>query len=139
MHWCGSFWLDYSISLDRKPIAPTPPSILRSTITEPPKQDGEQQKWWQPDSRWREEDGLFVDGLQASELPDSFDDALTVAVDCAKQAFESGRERVRVDFDTTAGDLTYTTLKNSLPLVRSFGIARTRIPDSVGWARSSSL
>ena len=41
-----------------------------------------------------------------------------VAVDCAAQAFASGRERVRIDFDTTAGDLTYTTLKNSLPLVR---------------------
>lgn len=40
-------------------------------------------------------------------------------MDCAAQAFASGRERVRIDFDTTAGDLTYTTLKNSLPLVRA--------------------
>jgi hypothetical protein len=29
----------------------------------------------------------------------------------------AGVMRVRVDFDTTQGDQTYTTLKNSLPLV----------------------
>ncbi len=100
-----------------QPPRPHPPNK-----TEPPKQDGpgeqeEKGKWWIPDQRWREEDGLYVDGLEVSELPDSFDDALQVAVDCAKQAFADGRDRVRIDFDTTAGDLTYTTLKNSLPLV----------------------
>lgn len=54
-------------------------------MTEPPNQEqGEKEKekegnkWWQPDTRWREEDGLYVDGLQVSELPDSFDDALQV-------------------------------------------------------------
>lgn len=50
--------------------------------TEPPNQEKEKEKegnkWWQPDTRWREEDGLYVDGLQVSELPDSFDDALKV-------------------------------------------------------------
>lgn len=99
-----------------------PASLSCNKQTEPPKPpqppQGEQKQWWQPDDRWREEDGLYVDGLQVSELPDSFDDALDVAVDCARRAFESGRDRVRIDFDTTAGDLTYTTLKNSLPLVR---------------------
>lgn len=56
-------------------------------------------------------------GLEVSELPDSFDDALKIAVGCTSDAFEAGKRRVRVDFDTTAGDQTYTTLKNSLPLV----------------------
>lgn len=59
-------------------------------------------------------------GLTSSELPDSFEDALQLAVDSAKQAFDAGRARVRIDFDTTAGDLTYTTLKNSLPLALAF-------------------
>lgn len=56
-------------------------------------------------------------GMEVSELPDSFEDALNIAVECTRSAFETGNNRVRVDFDTTAGDQTYTTLKNSLPLV----------------------
>lgn len=55
--------------------------------------------------------------MEVSELPDSFEDALNIAVECTRSAFETGNNRVRVDFDTTAGDQTYTTLKNSLPLV----------------------
>ncbi len=73
-----------------------------------------------PRPEWRDDDQLEVAGLAASELPDSFDDALVLAVESAKQAFAAGRTRVRVDFDTTAGDLTYTTLKNSLPLALAF-------------------
>ena len=62
-----------------------------------------------------------------SELPDSFEDALRIAVDSAKQALAAGRQRVRIEFDTTAGDLTYTTLKNSLPLVRARVRARVGV------------
>ena len=89
---------------------------------EPPKQDqggplGSFLAGMQPKSEWLEEDLLNVEGLAATVLPDSFDDALQIAVDAAKECFDTGRMRVRIEFDTTAGDLTYTTLKNSMPLV----------------------
>jgi len=53
-----------------------------------------------------------------TELPDSFDHALVIAVEAARDAIEAGHSRLRIDFDTTLGDMTYTTLKNSMPLVR---------------------
>jgi hypothetical protein len=60
-----------------------------------------------------------TDPQSISELPDSFEDALSIAVDCGKRALDTGLMRLRVDFDTTAGDMTYTMLKNSMPLVRA--------------------
>lgn len=78
--------------------------------------EGSKEGWWKPRPEWRDDDPIDVPGQAASELPDSFDDALNIAVESAQQAFAAGRNRVRIDFDTTAGDLTYTTLKNSIPL-----------------------
>lgn len=85
----------------------------------------------QPKPEWREDDLLNVEGLAVTELPDSFDDALQIAVDAAKECFDTGRMRVRLEFDTTAGDLTYTTLKNSMPLVcKLLIIHSTALPSS---------
>ncbi len=94
------------------------PSLPLFSQTE---KDGEKgEEWWRPKPEWRDDAQLDVPGLASSELPDSFDDALIIAVEAAQEAFAAGRSRVRIDFDTTAGDLTYTTLKNSLPLALAF-------------------
>ena len=55
-----------------------------------------------------------------SELPDSFDDAIQRAVRCTLQCVSNGMSRVRIDFDTTIGDQTYTSLKNSLPMTKRY-------------------
>lgn len=55
----------------------------------------------------------------AYSLPDSFEDA---SVQCARtilRVIDSGVAKMRVDFDTSAGDITYTTLRNSLPIARA--------------------
>lgn len=53
-----------------------------------------------------------------SELPDSFSDAVERAVSCSLACFETGSQRCRIDFDTSIGDLTYTSIKNSMPMVK---------------------
>ena len=87
----------------------------------------QKREWWQPmtDPEVTEPDDgrkvIEVDEAVASqrtELPDSFDHALMTAVEATKDAIEAGHTRLRIDFDTTLGDITYTTLKNSMPLVR---------------------
>ena len=57
---------------------------------------------------------------EVSELPDSFDDAVKRAVRCTLQCISNGMSRVRIDFDTTVGDQTYTSLKSSLPMTKRF-------------------
>lgn len=57
---------------------------------------------------------------EVSELPDSFDDAIQRAVRCTLQCVSNGMSRVRIDFDTTIGDQTYTSLKSSLPMTKRF-------------------
>lgn len=52
-------------------------------------------------------------------LPDSFDDAV---VDCAaavQKTISGGLAKVRVEFDTSAGDETYTSLRNTLPVAKA--------------------
>ena len=63
-----------------------------------------------------------------TELPDSFDHAMSYAVEATRDAIEAGHRRLRVDFDTTLGDMTYTTLKNSMPLVSRAGQDLTCLP-----------
>eukprot|EP01031_Cornospumella_fuschlensis_P042550 gene42550-51993_t len=54
---------------------------------------------------------------QASELPLDFIGAVRLASAATSQAIRSGNSRLRIDFDTTAGDMTYTSLQNSLPFL----------------------
>lgn len=55
-----------------------------------------------------------------SYLPDSFEDAIERAAKCTVKSVKSGLLRVRIDFDTSIGDMTYTSLKNSLPFMKRF-------------------
>ena len=59
-------------------------------------------------------------GQQPTELPDSLEDGAEIAAQaCASFAEASGRgARCRVDFDTSAGDETYTLLKTSTPFMQ---------------------
>ena len=59
---------------------------------------------------------------QSTELPDSLDDAAQIAAEaCSAFAAQSGPlGRCRVDFDTSVGDETYTTLKSSTEFMQKF-------------------
>lgn len=52
-------------------------------------------------------------------LPDSFEEASAQCSRTILRTIESGMTKMRVDFDTSAGDITYTTLRNSLPIART--------------------
>ena len=58
----------------------------------------------------------------ATELPDSLEDAAEIAaMACADFSEASGPlGRCRVDFDTSAGDETYTLLKQSTEFMQNF-------------------
>jgi hypothetical protein len=62
---------------------------------------------------------LFV---YPTELPDSLDDAAVIAAKaCLQYVDDSGSpSRCRVDFDTSIGDETYTTLKSSSEFMQKF-------------------
>jgi len=70
---------------------------------------------------------LLGDSLVVSDLPDSFDQAVEGAAACTVQALADGWSRLRVDFDTSGGDATYTMLKSSMPMTQRF-IASTAAP-----------
>jgi len=53
-----------------------------------------------------------------SELPESFEDAVRRAALRSIDVINSGKKRIRIDFDTSIGDQTYTTLKNSIPVMK---------------------
>ena len=53
-----------------------------------------------------------------TELPDSFDAAVSEAVASTLASTADGWSRLRMDFDTSAGDATYTMLKSSLRMTR---------------------
>ena len=59
---------------------------------------------------------------QATELPDSLDDsAILAAQGCVSYMNDAGpMQRCRVDFDTSIGDETYTTLKSSTEFMQKF-------------------
>lgn len=69
---------------------------------------------------------------QPTELPDSLDDsALIAARACSELSANSGlTTRCRVDFDTSIGDETYTTLKSSTEFMQKFvtGLCYEMIP-----------
>lgn len=77
-----------------------------------------------------EEDNSNNDGV--SQLPDNFLDAIERAASTSYRCFSSGaNKRIRigfvklsinyyffVDFDTSIGDMTYTSIKNTMPVVK---------------------
>ena len=58
----------------------------------------------------------------ATELPDSLEDAAEIAARACSQFFEASgpTSRCRIDFDTSAGDETYTLLKSSTEFMQKF-------------------
>ena len=65
---------------------------------------------------------FFTTEGQATELPDSLEDGAEIGAQaCADFAEAAGNgARCRVDFDTSAGDDTYTLLKSSTPFMQKF-------------------
>lgn len=59
---------------------------------------------------------------QPTELPDSLSDAASIAANACHQIHLNGGSlvRCRVDFDTSVGDETYTTLKSSTEFMQQF-------------------
>jgi len=55
-----------------------------------------------------------------SELPNSFEDAIQRAVRRTIQCINIGKFTSRIDFDTSVGDQTSTSLKNSMPFIKEF-------------------
>ncbi|KAL7530183.1 hypothetical protein ACHAXR_007399 [Thalassiosira sp. AJA248-18] len=60
--------------------------------------------------------------LQPTELPDSLSDAAAIAANACNQLYTTAGTtiRCRVDFDTSIGDETYTTLKSSTDFMQQF-------------------
>lgn len=53
-----------------------------------------------------------------TELPNDFQDAVQRCAQRTVDCISSGTMRCRIDFDTTVGDMTYTSIKNSTPLLK---------------------
>eukprot|EP00597_Dinobryon_sp_UTEXLB2267_P017118 CAMPEP_0201107014 /NCGR_PEP_ID=MMETSP0812-20130820/54500_1 /ASSEMBLY_ACC=CAM_ASM_000668 /TAXON_ID=98059 /ORGANISM="Dinobryon sp., Strain UTEXLB2267" /LENGTH=359 /DNA_ID=CAMNT_0047367657 /DNA_START=101 /DNA_END=1180 /DNA_ORIENTATION=+ len=56
--------------------------------------------------------------LTTSELPLDFSDAVERAASASLKCINQGFKRARIDFDTTIGDQTFTSIKNTLPVVK---------------------
>jgi hypothetical protein len=56
---------------------------------------------------------------QPTELPDSYEQSLEWMASDALTALDKGVSLLRIDFDTSGGDETYTSLKQSLPMVQA--------------------
>mmetsp|Transcript_38135 Transcript_38135/g.55954 ORF Transcript_38135/g.55954 Transcript_38135/m.55954 type:complete len:358 (-) Transcript_38135:330-1403(-) len=55
-----------------------------------------------------------------TELPDSFEDSVRLCALASAQAQKDGQNKQRIVFDTTGGDITYTSLKTTLPMIKEF-------------------
>lgn len=64
----------------------------------------------------------IVNANKPTELPDSLADAASIAANACHQIYLNGGSmtRCRVDFDTSIGDETYTTLKSSTEFMQQF-------------------
>ena len=59
----------------------------------------------------------------STELPLSFEDAVgRAATLCAQGIQRGGLSKLRIDFDTSIGDMTYTSLKNTLPMTKQLSV-----------------
>ena len=63
---------------------------------------------------------LQVQSGQATELPDSLEDAAIRAAEASAAFCEQGGTRCRVDFDTSIGDETFTLLKTSTEFMQNY-------------------
>ena len=55
----------------------------------------------------------------STELPLSFEDAVSTAAKvCVQGIRRGGLTKMRIDFDTSVGDMTYPSLKNTLPMAK---------------------
>eukprot|EP01036_Dinobryon_divergens_P028774 gene28774-37775_t len=54
----------------------------------------------------------------STELPLDFDDSIDRAVAATLRGIQQGKYRMRIDFDTSIGDQTYTSIKNTMPVVK---------------------
>ena len=61
----------------------------------------------------------FLEGA-TTDLPDSFDTSVSLAVQSTLASKADGWLKLRVDFDTSQGDETYTKLKSSMPFTQKF-------------------
>lgn len=68
------------------------------------------------DSTALDDTGTVVAGQ--TELPNDFQDAANRAVEKTMTYIRSGGRRCRIDFDTSIGDVTYTSLKNTMPVLK---------------------
>lgn len=57
---------------------------------------------------------------EETELPNTFQDAVERSASRSLACIASGQMRIRIDFDTSIGDMTYTSLKNTLPMIKEF-------------------
>ena len=57
-----------------------------------------------------------------SQLPDTFSDAIKKAAARTMTCISSGKKRIRIDFDTSIGDQTYTSIKNTIPMAKEFSV-----------------
>ena len=55
-----------------------------------------------------------------SELPESFGDAVKRASRSTIECINTGTKTCRIDFDTSIADMTYTSLKNTMPFIKEF-------------------
>jgi hypothetical protein len=53
-----------------------------------------------------------------SELPNDFFNAVQRASKQTIASISSGNLLSRIDFDTTVGDMTYTSIKNTMPIIK---------------------
>jgi hypothetical protein len=53
-----------------------------------------------------------------SELPNTFEDAITIAAKKTIECINTESFRCRIDFDTTVGDMTYTSLSTTMPVMK---------------------
>lgn len=64
-----------------------------------------------------------------SQLPDSFSDAINKAAIRTLACITSGQKRIRIDFDTSIGDQTYTSIKNTIPMAKEFSVILSQAMD----------
>lgn len=60
----------------------------------------------------------FGSDRSVSELPNDFIDSIERAAKSSLSCMDMGSSRIRIDFDTTIGDQTYSSLTNTLPMVK---------------------
>ena len=76
----------------------------------------------QEENLWAKEraEKVALDPAMAQPLPDSFEDAVELALKATSEALADGSNRLVIEFDTSAGDETYNLLSRTQKLVEPF-------------------